>query len=317
MNAELLKKDITKLMDTFLQQTGIPNSSITDKKLLEMYEIKSHPNVSYTPVITVENFNGIASVQNGRKIVVPHVLPEDEYVVSIEPIFENEGIKENYGAGNDQIRVFDKLRLKMITNYGRCFQSKYIFPNRLPKSLQENSPGVYGECIYKNSPNEKEVAERLTYKMPSIFAEFLHGYLTKSTTKIQTVNEKFYKLIGQFDGFLTDELHIHSSKLATTIQTQKKEIETQHLQIKDLQVQLQQQNQTNASQTSRIGQLEGEISGFKTTIQNMEKVIADLRLQIQHNQRTIQTLEAKIKEKDTSLADYEAYIRVKKRQNME
>ena len=67
----------------------------------------------------------------------------------------------------------------------------------------------------------------------------------------------------------------------------------------------------------QLNKLEGEISGFKTTIQNMEKVIADLRLQIQHNQRTIQTLEAKIKEKDTSLADYEAYIRVKKRQNME
>jgi prefoldin subunit 5 len=49
----------------------------------------------------------------------------------------------------------------------------------------------------------------------------------------------------------------------------------------------------------------------------MEKVITDLRFQINNSQRTIQTLEHKIKEKDATLADYEAYMRVKRKQNME
>lgn len=316
MNAEGLKQDLQKLLDSYLQQTGIPNGSLANKRLLEMYEIAPHPNVEHKPMIIVKNFAGIASVQGGRQIAVPWLLPADEYVVSLEPIFEKDGINEYYGGGSSQTVVYDKLRLKMITNYGRCFISKFIYPNRLPKSLQENSPGVYGDSIYK-SKAEVENADKLTFKMPFLFAEFLYGYLQNDTNYIQNVNEKFYKLIGQYSGFLTDDLHIETSKLTNTIETQKAHINELQAQIKDLQSQLHQRNQTNVGQTSRISQLEGELSSSKTTIQNMEKIIADLRLQMTRSQGTIQGLEAKIKEKDATLADYEAYMRVKRKQNIE
>jgi hypothetical protein len=313
--AEGLKQDLQKLVDSFLQQTGIPNGSINDKRLLEMYTLSPHPNVEYKPMITVKNFNGLVNVQGGRQIKIPYLLPEDEFVVSIEPILENEGIKENYGC-NDQIIMYEKLRLKMITNYGRCFISKFIYPTKLPKGLRENSPGVYGDSIYKNKV-EVEDADRLTYKLPSLFLEFLDGYMKKNTTQIQNANEKFYKLIGQFTDFLTDDCHIDSSKLTTRIENQKTKIHDLNSQIKSLQTQLQQKDQANSGHSSHINKLEGELSGFKITIQNMEKVITDLRFQINNSQQTIQTLEHKIKEKDATLADYEAYMRVKRKQNME
>jgi hypothetical protein len=311
--ADNLKQDFTKLLETYLKQTGIPNGTVSDKRLLDFYDLNAHPKVNHSPTVSVSNFNGLGVyVTNGRQIKTDVHLPEGEYVVFVK-IVEKTYEDYNYNIGYKQIINIPQIHMEFLTNFGRWFTSLDLFPDRIPESLQRNSPAwCFGAANYDKQAKD---VPRLTYKLPSLFLEFLEAYEKKNTSAIQLVNEKFYKLIGQYCSFLTDDLQIESSKLATTITFQKETISGLKNQIKNLESELQDKNNCIRSQSTQNNQLSAEISSLKTTIEQKDKSISSLTQEVSMLKRSEQRYKEKLEQKERELADYEAYMRIKKKQH--
>jgi hypothetical protein len=306
-NVEALKLELIKSMDALIQEKIAPKGTVPHGKLQTFYNLPKHANVEHSPAVHIKNFKGLLNkyVKPGQVLWTNVRLPPFEYVVFVKPIYSE--YKHNNGYGTN---FYEQISCVFVTNFGRCFES----PNKI---FLNNAPSEQAGWIVQPTPVDVPV---MTYQMPSFFLSVLESVEFKDSGKLQEINETFYRQLGQFEEFLSDDLRIDSDRLVKKTHEYKSKIEAleaekktqtdvvneQRRQILHLQSQL---NSVNGLKQS----IETKLSAMDTELRLNKVSINEMKQELKEKEETYKKI---LKEKDDLLADFLAYERIKQRQNL-
>jgi hypothetical protein len=306
-NVEALKLELLKSMDALIQEKIAPKNSVPHRKLEAFYNLPKHPNVEHSPTVHMKNFKGVVNtfVKPGQVLWTNVRLPPFEYVVFIKPILSE--FKHNNGFATN---FYEQLSCIFVTNFGRCFES----PNKIFVNM---CPYESAGWIVQPQPVDAPV---MTYQMPLFFLSALESIEFKDSKRLQELNERFYREIGQFEEFLTDELRINSESLVQKVGELRSQNGT-------LQSDNKNKDDTIKEQRRQILHLQGQMNSLQSVKQSLETKVNGLDIELRLAKVSVNELKQELKdkeeaykktlkEKDDLLADFLAYERIKQRQNM-